>query len=105
MATLGLASSPAHAAVDYAGCRSGYVCIYPDASWNNSRPEHDYYTYGVHQLYDEFGVHRVFNNQTGGAVVRLCTDRAGRNCTASMGAFLYEDINLTPYNSIKLSTS
>ncbi|MDQ1047234.1 hypothetical protein [Streptomyces sp. V4I2] len=107
---LGLAtSSTAQAAPtgtqDYAGCVTGRVCIYPNAGWNNNNPEHWYYTYGVHQLYDEYGVHRVFNNQTGNATARLCVNRDGTNCTSKIPPYTYSDIDLTPYNSIRLDPS
>lgn len=105
LATSSTAQAAQNGVQDYAGCRTGYACIYPNASWNNNTPEHDYYTYGVHQLYEEYGVHRVFNNQTGGAVVRLCYDRAGTNCTTPLYEYAYWDIDLTPYNSIRLDRS
>lgn len=104
LATSSTAQAAPSGAQDYAGCATGYACIYPDASWN-SNPTNSYYTYGVHPLYNQYGDHRVFNNQTGGAVVRLCVDYAGTNCTVPLGTFSYWDVDLTPYNSIKLSQS
>ncbi|WP_340563362.1 hypothetical protein [Streptomyces sp. GSL17-111] len=92
-------------AQDYAGCTTGYVCIYPDDSWNNSDPEHTYYTYGVHPLYNEYDFHRVFNNQYGGATARLCVNSNGTDCTSKIGEYTYRDIDLTPYNSIRLDPS
>jgi hypothetical protein len=89
----------------YQGCDEGYACIYPNASWNNGVIEHGYYTYGVHQLYNEYNVHRVFNNQTGGATIRLCVNRDGTNCTSKILPWNFTDINLTPYNSIRLDPS
>ena len=89
----------------YAGCDEGYVCMYPDAGWNNGVPEHRYYTYGVHPLYNEYGLHRVFNNQTGGATARLCVNSDGTNCTSKLQPWTYYDYNLTPYNSIRLDPS
>ncbi|WP_432148061.1 hypothetical protein [Streptomyces sp. bgisy029] len=87
----------------YAGCRSGYVCIYPGASWNGNRPEATYFRYGVYNLNNQTGTHRVFNNQTGGATVQLCTGYDGVGCGAKMPTWTYWDVNLTPINSIKLA--
>lgn len=89
----------------YAGCDEGYVCIYPNASWNGGSPEHRYYTYGVHTLYNEYGTHRVFNNQYGGATTRLCRNYNGTDCTSKIEPWSYRDIDLTPYNSIRLDPS
>ncbi|WP_433543859.1 hypothetical protein ACQPZG_01155 (plasmid) [Streptomyces sp. CA-294286] len=32
------------------GCPSGYVCLYPNASWNNDRPAFKWYRYGSYNL-------------------------------------------------------
>ncbi|ALC29450.1 hypothetical protein [Streptomyces sp. CFMR 7] len=87
----------------YAGCRSGYVCIYPGASWNGNRPEATYYRYGVYNLNNQIGTHRVFNNQTGGATVQLCTGYDGVGCGEKIAPWSYRDVNLTPINSIRLA--
>jgi hypothetical protein len=104
LATSSTAQAAPSGAQDYAGCATGYACIYPDGSWN-SNPTNSYYTYGVHQLYNQFGVHRVFNNQTGGAKVWVCKNTNGTDCTGPITEYTYWDINLTPYNSIKLTQS
>ena len=88
---------------EYAGCPSGAVCIYPQGNWNGGKPEHIYYSYGGHDLYNEYGTHRVFNNQHSGATVSACTGSGGSNCGKGMGPWKYRDVNLTPVNSIKLS--
>lgn len=85
----------------YEGCGHGSACIYPDGSWDKN-PEHSYWSYGVHPLHNEVGVHRLFNNQKGGATVSLCKGADGTNCGDPMGEFMYKDIDLTPYNSIRL---
>lgn len=90
---------------NYQGCNLGYVCLYPNASWNGGIPEHRYYNYGVYKLYDEFGPHRLFNNQTGGATTRLCKNSDGTNCTSKLSPWTYWDIDMTPYNSIRLDPS
>lgn len=85
------------------GCPVGYVCIYPDASWNNGVPEHKYYTYGAHNLVNEYGVHRIVNNQTGDATVQLCLGYNGVDCGGKMKPGTIRDANLTPINSIRLA--
>lgn len=92
----------AQATDDYQGCPSGYVCIYPNASWNNGVPEHRYYNYQAYDLTNEFGVHRIFNNQTGGATVQTCMGYGGSNCGDKMPPWTYRDEDLTPINSILL---
>jgi hypothetical protein len=98
------------------GCPLGYACIYPvNAGWNNGHPEARgfFYTYGTHVLSNEFNTHRVFNNQTGSALVYLCYHADGTDCDGPLctygddGGLLYGynyvDTNMTPYNSIKLT--
>ncbi|MGS2591828.1 hypothetical protein [Streptomyces hebeiensis] len=85
------------------GCPSGYVCLYPNASWNNDRPTYKWYTYGAHNLSNQFGVKRFFNNQTGGAVARNCTGYNGTGCQGKQPAGTYADYDYTPYNSVVLA--
>ncbi|MFZ3555048.1 hypothetical protein [Streptomyces sp. BH055] len=87
------------------GCSSGTACLYPKASWNGDVTSEHYVTYGVHPLDNQYGKHRVFNNQTGGATVQLCKTYSGKRCTGKLHAHRYVDINLTPYNSIRLNKS
>jgi hypothetical protein len=100
--TTGTASAAAAGTVE--GCPSGYVCIYPqDSGWNGGHPSSTYYTYGSHNLSNEYGVHRVFNNQTGGAKMRTCKGYNGTQCDSGyLPAGTYMDKNLTPINSILL---
>ncbi|HEX3785527.1 MAG TPA: hypothetical protein VHX38_38235 [Pseudonocardiaceae bacterium] len=98
------ASTAASPAGTVEGCPSGDVCIYPEnTGWNNGQPSNFYYTYGCYNLVNQLGVHRVFNNQTGGAVVDLYT---GYNCSGNLvtegPAGDYADLDLTPINSIAL---
>ena len=51
------------------GCPYGAVCIYNPAGEATHTPEHVYWSYGKHQLYNEFGPHYIVNNQSGGANV------------------------------------
>ncbi|MEY9952620.1 hypothetical protein [Leifsonia sp. EB34] len=97
---LGIAT-PASAATSH-GCASGYVCIYPGAGWNGDKPSHTYYKYGTYNLSNQLGMHRVFNNQTGGAMLRLYLGYNGVTPSTGVGAGHYADINLTPINSIAL---
>lgn len=85
------------------GCPSGYVCIYSsEYNLNNGIVEHWYYTYGSHRLYDEYGTHWIYNNQTGGAGFTLCRGTYGTDCDGTprdVGTYV---LDLTQYNSIKL---
>jgi hypothetical protein len=85
----------------YADCAYGDVCIYAGANWNGTPLS--FTTYGAHNLSNEFGVHRVFNNQYGGATVQLCTGYNGTGCGSPIAQYTYRDANLTPINSIVLS--
>ncbi|MEV0372916.1 hypothetical protein AB0I10_24350 [Streptomyces sp. NPDC050636] len=105
LAVLPLAGS-AHAAPAAAsshGCPSGYVCLYPNASWNGDKPIYKWYTYGAHNISNQFGVKRFFNNQTGGAIARNCTGSNGTGCQGIQTAGTYADYDYTPYNSVLLA--
>lgn len=87
------------------GCPSGDVCIYPEgAGWNGDHPESAgfYHNYGYYNLSGQTDTHRIFNNQTGGATVKLCTNYGGTGCGSPLAAGHSEDVNLTPINSITL---
>ena len=86
------------------GCPLGAVCVYPDDSWNGGDPTYVFWSYGAHRIYDQYGEHRVFNNQTGLAYAELCTGSDGENCDNLIGPGEYTDINLTEVNSINLFT-
>ncbi|MEV0400922.1 hypothetical protein [Actinoallomurus sp. NPDC050550] len=86
------------------GCPSGYVCIYPGAGWNNDQPSNEYYKYGCYKLYNQYGTHRVLNNQTGYAPTDGYTSS---NCSTGFEYYIasggaWADVNLTPVNSIDL---
>lgn len=103
VASIGVIGVPvAHAATTH-GCPDGYVCIYPDASWNNDTPSLKFYNYGAQNLSGQVGSHRVFNNQTDGAVVQLCTAYDGGGCGAAQQPGWYGDVDLTPINSVLLA--
>lgn len=87
---------------EYAGCPYGAVCLYPDDSWNGGNPEHIYWTYGVHKLSDEYGMHRLFNNQSGDATAQACRGADGTDCGGEIPPWEYRDGDLTPGNSIRL---
>ncbi|GAB4004130.1 phage tail tip lysozyme [Nocardioides ultimimeridianus] len=98
--TVTSAVAPAYAGT-VNGCPAGDVCVYPGASWNNGVPQLAWSAYGAHDLSNMYGSHRVFNNQTGGAVAATCTQYGGGGCTWH-GAGWYADVDLTPVNSIAL---
>jgi hypothetical protein len=75
------------------------VCLYPGG--DDSGDPATYYRYGVYNLSNQFGVHLIVNNQTGGAAFRLCYGYNGQRCGDRRGPGLYHE-NLTPINSIVL---
>ncbi|MEU3319432.1 hypothetical protein [Streptomyces sp. NPDC006785] len=101
--TLGGTAHAAQAAATSHGCPSGYVCLYPNASWNGDQPSLKFYTYGTHKIYNQFGMKRLFNNQTGGAKAYACKGSDGTNCLGNQAAGTYWDYDITPINSIKLA--
>jgi hypothetical protein len=87
----------------YEGCPYGAVCIYPqNAGWNNGQPSDFFYSYGAHNLSNQYGTHVVFNNQYGGATATLCDGYNGTNCGLVLQANTYYDPDLTSVNSILL---
>jgi len=103
--SLAVGGAPAQAAAQagtYAGCEEGYVCIYPDASWN-SAPILKFFTYGAHNLNEVYGTKRIFNNQTGGAKAQTCRGYNGTDCSSYLNTWTFWDVNFTPVNSIRLS--
>lgn len=95
---------PAAAAGAAHGCPYGAVCIYAqNAGWNGNRPSLTYWSYGPHNLSNQFGNHRIFNNQYGGALVEACFGYNGTGGgTLLLGAGFPTDYNLTPVNSVVL---
>jgi hypothetical protein len=96
-------ATPAQAAGTYAGCPYGAVCVYPGAGWNGGHPTYVFYSRGPHLIYNQYGVHRVFNNQYGGWQSYLCKNSNGTNCPWFDDQYEYTDYNLTPINSILLT--
>lgn len=95
-------ATDAQAAGTYEGCAYGAVCVYPNAGWNGGRPSLSFWSYGAHNLKGVVGVHRLFNNQTGGATARTCTGYNGTGCQGYLKAYSYIDKNMTPIYSITL---
>ena len=88
------------------GCPYGAVCIYPTGGSPAGRPEPGgvYFSYGAHNLRNQFGYHTIVNNQYGGARYELCTRYAGfGSCTKPVSPGRTVSYNLTPYNSIVLA--
>ncbi|MCC7371422.1 MAG: hypothetical protein IT306_23590 [Chloroflexi bacterium] len=84
------------------GCPAGAVCVYPNASWNGDRPSLVFWSYGAHNLSNQIGEKRVFNNQVDGAVARTCTGFDGKGCQGFLHTPRFIDVDLTPINSIVL---
>lgn len=84
------------------GCPYGAVCIYPGTSWNGGNPSHVFWDYGAHKFYDQYGMHRVYNNQYDGAWAMICKGSNGGACTHGLKQGLYIDYNLSEMNSLKL---
>jgi len=104
--SLTLAVAPAHAGYGTLnGCPEGYVCLYPHASWNKNHPEMMWYYYGAWNLSNQFGVKRLFNNQTGTAKVYTCLQYNGGDCDNVIVPLLYQDVNFDPINSVLLTPS
>jgi hypothetical protein len=83
-------------------CQSGYACFYPGTGWNGGHPTMEWLKYGVYRIYGWTGNHLVFNNQTGGALFRLCTDLQGNNCPITLYPPQNRVVNLTPIFSVRL---
>ncbi|MBE1877344.1 hypothetical protein [Myceligenerans pegani] len=85
------------------GCPSGAFCIYPNASWNGGNPEYVFWSRGGHNIYNEYGQRRAFNNQTdnwGGALCYGSNGTGGYRVAFRPG--IYVDLDITPINSADL---
>jgi hypothetical protein len=111
VAPLLLTPASAHAAPDpgdkqgahmQRGCPGGAVCIYPGAGWNNDRPSLVFWSYGPHNLSNQTGRKRIFNNQYSGAAAQTCSGYNGEGCVAYLAAGRSIDIDFTPINSVLL---
>ncbi|GGZ80459.1 hypothetical protein GCM10010371_45020 [Streptomyces subrutilus] len=87
----------------WAGCPDGAVCIYPQNQNPAVKPSQIYYSYGAHNLSNQFGNHWVLNNQTGGATANLCTGSNGGGCGNPIAARTGVYADLGPINSIRLN--
>ncbi|MEU6775055.1 hypothetical protein [Streptomyces sp. NPDC046759] len=98
-------SGAAHAkpASPWAGCPDGAVCVYPQDQNPAQKPSLVFYSYGAHNLSNQYGRHWVLNNQYGGATASLCTGYDGAGCGSpiAQGTGVYAD--LSPINSITLN--
>ncbi|MFJ8623410.1 hypothetical protein ACIRD3_11255 [Kitasatospora sp. NPDC093550] len=86
----------------WANCPSGAVCIYPQNQNPAVSPTDVYYSYGAHNLHNQYGNHWVLNNQTGGAHAHLCRSSGGGNCVYDIPAQNGVYYDLGPINSITL---
>lgn len=96
--------APAHAdSGSWHGCPRGAACLFTGTDRNN--PGGIIYEWwdGVYTLYEVYGNHLVYNNQTDGWVIDLCYGWNGRDCpnrvTPIQGVFVR---NFTPINSVNL---
>jgi hypothetical protein len=98
-----LVAPSAEAAGTYQGCPYGAVCVYPqNAGWNGGHPSLFFYSYGAHNLSNQYGNHYVFNNQYGGASSTLNKGYNGASPYFRINAYNVCNCDLTPTNSITL---
>ncbi|WP_067641519.1 hypothetical protein [Actinomadura latina] len=92
------------------GCPYGAVCIYTDTTF--SHITQTFWSYGPHNLVNQYGRRPIVNNQYGGATATLCYGYNGTNCDpgwtippkeGTSCATCYALPYLTPYNSIVLN--
>jgi hypothetical protein len=95
-------SVEARPASPWAGCPDGAVCVYPRDQNPAVSPSLIFYSYGPHNLSNQYGNHWVLNNQTGGATAALCTGYNGSGCGGRIGAQRGVYADLGPINSITL---
>ncbi|WP_052229762.1 hypothetical protein [Streptomyces sp. CT34] len=86
----------------WAGCPYGAVCIYPQGQDPAATPTDVFWSYGAHNLSNQYGWHWVLNNQSDGAHAHLCTEYNGGGCNYDMAAQNGVWADLTPVNSITL---
>ena len=98
------AAYPDPPAADKTGCPRGAVCVYPNGSWNGGNPTYVFWSYDAHKIYNQYGIHRVYNNQTDDARAYICENGNGTSCTYYIPAGTYYDYNLSPINSVKLTS-
>ncbi len=84
-------------------CPAGYVCVYPGTDYTAVPTK--YYDYGTYNLTNQYGSKYIYNNQTGGAVVRTYTGYNATGTATLIPAGTYRIMDFTPINSIRLSTS
>lgn len=83
------------------GCPEGAVCIYAPGDWDKYKPEHVYWSYGVHKLHNEHGVHAIYNNQVGKTSVQLCENANGTDCSQHINTYGVRHWDLSPMNSLR----
>ncbi|MFE6100842.1 hypothetical protein [Streptomyces laurentii] len=104
VATLMTGAGNAAAAGSLYGCPSGAVCVYAEGKDPSSGTlTHTYWSYGAHNLSNQYGWHAVVNNQTGGASADVCHKYGGGDCYFRMPAGTAWYPNLTDVNSIRLN--
>jgi hypothetical protein len=102
-----LTPGSASAAGSYKGCPYGAVCVYNGSTASSGiESGGTYWSYGPHNLSNQFGNHLVVNNQYGGAWAEGCTgyNGTGKGDWVILAAPYGWVRNLTPINSIALGT-
>jgi hypothetical protein len=103
----GLAGSGTAHADPWDRCPEGAVCIYPEgkdpAQDPNVNPTYVFYSYGAHNIQNQFNRHWVYNNQHSNASAQLCRGANGVGCEDPIEAKWAVYADLTPINSVKLN--
>ncbi|MER7754483.1 hypothetical protein [Kitasatospora sp. NPDC097643] len=86
----------------WANCPYGAVCVYPQNQDPAASPSAVYWSYGAHNLSNQYGNHWVLNNQSGGAHAHLCRGSGGADCVYDIAAQHGVWYDLGPINSITL---
>jgi len=101
MASVG--ATGALAAEPGASCPSGAVCIYPKGDgFAEGRPSHAFFSFGAHNIKNQFGVHAVVNNQVDRARAFVCTSSNGKGDCKRLPDAGATGVDLTPINSFLL---
>ncbi|MGY1583872.1 hypothetical protein [Streptomyces sp. MN13] len=93
----------ASAASPWANCPDGAVCLYPEGEDPPQYPSHTFWSYGAHNLQDQYNWHWILNNQYGGARAKLCSGPDGTGtCSDGMAPQTGWWVYFTPVNSVVL---
>jgi hypothetical protein len=86
-----------------------HTSIYSEnAGWNNNHPSLEYYYYGVYKLYNQFGYHEVYNNQSPGWFTLCDSSTCSGGDTISFppnSGTGGSGVNVTPVYAVELTSS